>query len=362
MKNALSKFNERMTKEFGPGSVLTSSDLRAYDVIPTGSLALDYALGVGGYPMGRIVEVWGAEGIGKTFMAILALKEAQKAYPDKAVAFLDVEHTFDLHHAEGLGLDTSPDRFAILSPRAAEEVADMLRNAIQEGVFSMIVLDSIGAMIPQKEIEKGSDEAVVALQAKIVTRMVKVATAELAKNPAVVMLINQVRANVSAYGAATTTGGGFALKHASTMKLKLKRTGTPPYSVKDEDGDKLPVGHEIAILVERNKVAPGGREATVGIFSVASDEFGPKGVDRALEAAHIGLKKSVGVIERSGAWYTFLPTEERFQGQEALVEYLRANPSQIEEVRRAAIASLSHEVDIEALSRTEEEIEGDDGG
>ncbi len=339
-KRAIDKFQEGFDKSFGAGRLRPASQLSPYEVISTGSLDLDYKMGVGGWVEGRIGEIWGVDAIGKTTLALLSIVEAQKKYPDKLAGFIDMEQTLDLPLARRLGVDT--DELMVYTPQSAEEVADAMKRMLTSGLFSMIVLDSIGAMIPEVEKEKDADEATMAVQAKIVTRMVKIAAVEAARHGVVVILINQVRANLS-YGADTTTGGGFALKHVTTHKLKCKRTSTAPYSI-TRDGEKVIVGHELAIEVERNKVAPPKRIATVSLYNQASKQFGPVGIDRADEAATLGLLKDVGEIQQGGAWYTILNTGERANGRPALVAALRQDPETIERIRRSAIASLAQEV------------------
>lgn len=338
---AFTSFLEKFEKAHA--SPLVSADERTpYKVISTGSLALDYALGVGGWVEGRLVEIWGADAIGKTTLSLLSVAEAQKAYPDKWVAFIDMEQTFDLGLAKGLGVDTQ--RLKVFTPTSAEAVADAVKDIISSGFFSMIVLDSVGAMIPEAEKEKDADEAVVAAQAKIVTRMVKIAAVECAKNGTVFLMINQVRAIVgNSKGPSTMTGGGFALKHVTTHKIQLSRTGTPPYTIK-VDGEERTVGYEIKAKVERNKVAPPNRTATMNLFNQASEKFGPRGIDRADEACLLGLKREIGLIQQSGSWFTLTTTGERVQGLPAMRDLLRSQPDEIAKIREAAIASLAHEV------------------
>ena len=177
-----------------------------------------------------------------------------------------MEQVWDDNWAVQHGIEL--DRCLLFTPSSAEDVADAVKEFLSSGLFSMVVLDSVGAMIPEKEKEKGADEATVAIQAKIVTRMVKIAAVAARQNNCTFIIINQVRAQISFRGG-TTTGGGFALKHASSFKLKLARTGTTPFEATIE-GEKRVVGHEIKIKVERNKVAPAYRDATVVMFNQPS--------------------------------------------------------------------------------------------
>lgn len=336
--------------------IIKATDMAAYKVIPTGSLLLDVALGVGGYVEGRLVEIWGADALGKTTLSLLGAASAQKAHPDKLVAFIDMEQTFDKGLADGLGVDC--EALQLFTPDSAEAVADAIKDMIRSGYFSMIILDSIGAMIPEVEKTKDADEAVVAAQAKIVTRMVKIAAVEAAKTGVVVILINQVRANVGGYGAATQSPGGYTLRHVTTHKIQIGRTGTEAYKIKVDGEDRI-VGHELVLKVERNKVAPPGRRATVNLFNQASEKYGPRGLDRADEAAQLGLRPEVGHIIRKGAWYVLASTGEQVQGLDAMRELLRANPDEVERIRIAAVAAVSHTIVPEEVEH--EEADADEG-
>lgn len=336
---AFRRWQQGFEKSFGEGRLIVAEDFAPYEVVSTGSPLLDDAMGVGGYVRGRLVEIWGPDALGKSTLALIGIAEFQRQFPDERAAYIDVEGTFDKGLAAGLGVDLS--RLFVYEPNSAEEVADAMKRMLTGGVFRYIVLDSIGAMIPEAEKQKDADEATMAIQAKIVTRMVKIAAVEARLSKAVVILINQVRANLS-YGADTTTGGGFALKHCTTHKLKLKRTGAKPYTVKI-DGEEHYVGHELAIQVERNKVAPPRRTAIVSLFNQASEKYGPRGLDRADEAATLGLRRDVGIIQQSGAWYTITTTGERCNGRPALVDALRSDPDTVAKIREAAIAARSGE-------------------
>jgi recombination protein RecA len=336
---ALAKFEERFAKTFGEGTLKTIKKINPYEVISTGSLTLDYMTGVGGLVEGRLAEYWGVDSIGKTTMALLAIAEAQRKHPAKMTAFIDMEQTFDSKWAETNGVDLS--RLRVYTPESAEDVADALKEIVRSALFSIVVLDSIGAMIPEAEKEKDADEAVMAQQAKIVTRMIKIAAVEAAKTSTVVLLINQVRANL-AYGSDITTGGGFALKHSTTHKMKFKTTGTSPYKVRI-GGEERVVGREVAIEVERNKVAPNRRVAIFNLFTVPS-KLGPVGVDKVDEAFTLGVK--LGIIKQEGAWYT-LPSGDRQNGKEKVIEALRSDLDVVSDIREKAIATRVDEIIIE---------------
>lgn len=349
---ALDTFMAKMAKSYGDGTFTLAPTVTAYDVIPTGSITLDYNLSVGGYVVGRLHEMWGSEGAGKTTLNLITAAEAQKKFPDRVVAWIDVEHRLDKAWAVSHGVDLS--RLLHIVPNDAEEVADQVKDLCRSGLVSFIVVDSIGAMIPEKEKEKDAGDAVVGKQAQIVTRMVKIAAVEAFNTNTTVMFINQVRANVGGYGSPTTTGGGFALKHATTTKLMVKRQGGLDPLKARIDGEDRVVGHHMAVNIERNSVAPAYRVATFPMFHVATEKYGPIGIDAADEATTIGIK--TGVIQQAGAWYTITPTGERVQGRDSVVEALRTTPSTIAQVRERALAAVAKEVTEEPVM----EPEGDD--
>lgn len=333
------RWMEKFGKEFGADTLEMGVEVTPYEVVSTGSLTLDYALSVGGLVEGRLAEYWGPDGIGKSTLALLAVAEAQRKHPKKRGAWIDMEHKLDRPWAMAHGVDM--DRFTVYTPDNAEDVADAMKEIIRSGFHSIVVLDSIGGMIPEKEKEKDAGDAVVGTAAKIITRMVKIAATEAEKTGIIPIFINQIRANIGSYGADTTTGGGWALKYSTTMKFKFRRTGTNPYTV-TMGGEKRTVGHEIAITVERNGVAPAYRTAIINLFHVATPTYGPIGVDKVDEAVTLGLK--LGLIQQDGAWYTEPINGERFQGKEKLVAALRFQPGIVEELRRRVLATVAEEV------------------
>ena len=334
----IAKFDAAFQKDYGEGT-LTSDEIRPYEVIPTGSLALDFALGVGGWVLGRESEIWGIDAVGKTTLIIQSVREAQRKFPDRLVFWVDAEHTFDKPWARLHGVDLA--RLRVFAPESAEDVADAVKDAVRSDLFVMVVVDSIGAMIPEAEKEKDADGVVMAAQAKIVTRMVKIAAVECFKHNAALVLINQVRANVSGFGKATMTGGGWALRHSTTHKIELKRTDKA-FKI-NQEGKEQEVGHEVACLVERNKVAPPRKRASFVLFHTPTSKYGPAGFDRADEVATMGIK--TGVIAQSGAWYTFGTTGERVQGRDAVVDALRAmGQEHMDEIREQVLATIADQI------------------
>lgn len=334
-------------KPLAKGRIMRASAASAYRVIPTGSIKLDVRLGVGGYVRGRIAELWGMPGMGKTTMALLAIAEAQRAYPDELCAFVDVEGTFDKLLAARLGVDL--DRLDLFVPSNAEEVADLMKTMIRQRIYSMISLDSIGAMIPEIEKEKDADESVVANQAKIVTRMVKIITSEAPVYDVAVLIINQVRADIGigGHGPQTTTAGGWALKHHSTHKLKVGPGGAGWQRKVIVDGVTHVVGQNIAIEVERNKVGVRGGVARFDLFIKPTHKFGPRGLRPAQEALELGQERTVRAIIKNGSRYT-LPDGQVVTGEAKALEALQDDPELVAMVREIALRSVANEVVIDA--------------
>jgi recombination protein RecA len=335
---ALRRFEEQFTKTFGDAGKLVRKI--KYDVISTGSIELDAAMGVGGYVRGRITELWGPESTGKSTMLMIALANAQKQYPDEMVAVIDMEQTFDEAWAEAHGVNL--DWVYLVRPDDAEDVADMLKDMVKSGLFSMIAIDSVGGMVSRIEKEKGAEEVTVGIIAKIVTRMVRIAAPTAREHNVAVIIINQVRGNISANGRgpAITRSGGFALGHSTTHRLKFSMTGDTPIAIGSGENANY-VGREIAILVEKNKVAPPKKSAKVVLFNQETDKYGSIGIDRVTEAFKVASRR--GIIGRSGSWYT-LPDESRHQGSESAIKHMRERPELVEQLRSLVLAQVADTV------------------
>lgn len=347
---ALEKFEASFKKSFGPDTLRRTDTVRKdYEVISTGSVTLDFATGVGGYVEGRIHEIWGQESIGKTFLVLLGVIEAQKKHPNKMVFFVDMEQTLDVAFAEELGVDLS--RMYHVQPDSAEDVADIMKAALDSDLISMVIVDSIGGAVTEEEFEKDAEDAVVGTMAKVITRMVKIAAVQARKTGAVVLIVNQVRAVIGPRGG-TTTGGGFALKHVTTMKFKMSRTATQLFAVGGAT-DKRIVGQEVAVQVEKNKVATPKRTAIFRMMNTATEQFGPAGVDRLGETQAVSL--SSGVIARRGAKYD-IPTPggevHTVTGAAAIEPYLRDNPEVVAHLRDLAIQTKAGEVVVDPIDLT----------
>lgn len=350
-KSALDKWREDFAKNHGIEA--QKPKVVPYEVVSTGSLALDKALRTGGYVRGRLYEIWGPEGAGKTSLAYNGIASAQEKFPKLVACFIDVEGRFDPTLAIMHGVDL--DRMLLIQPQTSEEVADQVRSVLERGdLFSILVVDSIGSMTARAEFDKDAGDAIVGKNPNIVTRMVKVAVHTAKKSNAVVLLLNQQRAQIGSYGGGTTTPGGFALKHLTTGKLSVRRTTDGALKV-----GKQQVGHSVTVRVERNSCGLAYTTAQYNMFYAETEEFGPTGIDRALEAFQFG--REIGQIT-GGGWYTFVATAEKVQGEKKALAYLRENPELIDEIRRMVLEGVKDDVRDDSPDPSElvDEIPDDD--
>ncbi len=345
-KAAVATFEAEFAKDMGFD--LKSND--TYDVVSTGSLNLDYALTVGGMPTGRVIEIWGPEHAGKTTVGCLMAAEYQRKFPNKKVAWVDMEQTFDPVWAEKLGVDVK----AMWRPtvKTAEDTADATKRLVESGLCSLVVLDSVGGMIAKMELQKEADEATVGLVAKIVTRMVKQVSPMAKSNGTTVCVVNQVRAAIGSYGADETTAGGWALKHVTTIRLRVKR-GSMPHTI-TKDGKQVPVGHQMSIQVQKNKLGPYGQVAMVWLHNVATDKFGPIGVDVAQET--FDFCKRMKLLGTKQGYYLFPDGETEVRGEPAAVQMLRDRDDWRDVLRGKVLASLAGK----QIDESEEGAEAED--
>jgi recombination protein RecA len=354
--SALAKFEESFAKEFGDG-VLIAPKVKDYDVISTGSLTLDEALGCGGTIPGRITEIWGPPNAGKTTMAMITLANYQQRYTDRIASWIDVEHSWDNAWAEAHGVDLK--RVRVTRPGTAQDVADHAKFMVRSGLMSFICIDSIGGMIGRSETEKDADEAAVAEVARVVTRMVKQQAHLLDIHSTGMWIINQPRSNIGSYGGGSTTGGGNALKHVSTHKIRMRLTATKPYMISSNETDGE-AGFEVAAIVERNKVAPPKKVAVFGLFNQHS-KWGPLGIDRASEALQLGIRYGIITNPAQGSYQ--LPDREKVtRGQDKVLDALRESPELVEQIRQQILTRQSDEVATEVPVETDETDEVDDVG
>lgn len=355
--NSMGALLTNLQKRYGERVVRRDAVIH-YEVISTGSLTLDLALRVGGWVLGRMHELVGPEGVGKTTLMISTMVEAQKKFPGYAVGYIDMEQTFDYAWAEANGLDTSPERFVHMQPDDSEDVADMLAQMAETQLFRFIAIDSIGAMESREAFEKDAFEKVMGRNAQVITRMVKRCAVLCRRNKVAVVMVNQYRANLSGLGS-DISAGPKAMKYSTTTKVEMAYTGeeTIKYRIPGDKDDSV-IGRMARARVTRNKVAVQGKSAEFYIINYDTPEYGPVGIDRADEAITVGV--ATEVIRQAGAWY-YVPTESnkagesRFQGREKVAQHLRSSPDDLELVRVKAIATMAGDVREETETTFEHE-------
>jgi recombination protein RecA len=337
-KTPMEQFRASLTKKYGD-RIAVPATARATQYTSTGLLSLDFALRTGGWPRGRISEVVGQPGCSKTSTMITSMAEQQKAFPDKAVCYIDMEQTFDYDWAEALGLDTSDERFIHVLPQDSEDVADVLRDNVESKLISCAIVDSIGGMESKKILDLEADKTRPGTNASVITRMIKVAATTVRQRGVTVVLVNQFRANIGGYGPDEIPAGPKLLGYATTTQVVFRRTSATPLTV-TMSGEKEEVGRQFRARVSRSKVAAQGRVAEFWLLNQPTDKYGPIGFYRADEAFTIGSKTHV-IVQR-GAWYD-IPGLESANGKPAAIEALRQNPDAVAEVRRLALLSVGKE-------------------
>ena len=309
-------------RSFGKGSVMRLGDKKVMDVeaVPTGSLGLDIALGIGGLPKGRIIEIYGPESSGKTTLALHSVAEAQKN--GGVCAFIDAEHALDPLYAGKLGVDL--DDLLISQPDTGEQALEIADTLVRSGAVDLLVIDSVAALTPRAELEGEMGDSLPGLQARLMSQALRKLTGSISKSKCMVIFINQIRMKIGViFGSPETTTGGNALKFYASVRLDIRRIG----SIKD--GDEV-VGNETRVKVVKNKVAPPFRQAE---FQIMYDE----GIHRLGEVIDLGVKQ--GLIEKSGAWYAY-QGEKIGQGKKNVAIFLEENPEIAEEVEAAIRAEL----------------------
>jgi len=311
---ALKLAMEKIDKTYGKGSIMKLGDMtiEKIDSISTGSISIDAALGVGGLPKGRIIEIFGPESSGKTTLTIHAIAECQKQ--GGIAAFIDAEHAFDRFYAESLGVDI--DNLVISQPDNGEQALEIADNLIRSGAIDLIIIDSVAALTPKSEIEGEMGDASVGVQARLMSKALRKMTASISKTGATCVFINQLRSKIGImFGNPETTTGGNALKFYSSVRIDIRR------STQIKDGEKV-LGNRTKVKIVKNKIAPPFRRAEFDIM------YG-KGISKTGEIIDLGVENNI--IEKSGSWYSYNGTKLG-QGKEVVKSLLTDNPELMSEL------------------------------
>ncbi len=305
----------QIEKNFGKGAIMrlgTKAQAEGIGVIPTGSISLDIATGVGGYPRGRVIEIFGPESSGKTTLALHAIAEAQKM--GGVAAFIDAEHALDVNYAAKLGVNI--EDLLISQPDTGEQALEVTETLVRSGAVDIIVIDSVAALVPKAEIEGEMGDSLPGLQARLMSQALRKLTAAISKSQTVVIFINQIRQKIGVmFGNPETTPGGTALKFYSSMRLDIRKTDTL------KEGQDA-IGGRVRVKIVKNKVAPPFKQAEFDIYF-------NEGISKWGEILDLAVDK--GIIEKSGAWYNY--NGSRFaQGRENAKEYLKAHPEMFNEI------------------------------
>ncbi len=315
---------DKLDKTYGKGAVMKMGDtvIEEVEVIPSGSLGLDIALGVGGYPRGRVVEIYGPESSGKTTLTLHAMAEAQKN--GGIAAFIDAEHAFDRFYAENLGVDI--DNLIISQPDHGEQALEIADNLIRSGAIDIVVIDSVAALTPKSEIEGEMGDSKMGLHARLMSQALRKLTGTISKTKSTVIFINQLREKIGVmFGNPETTTGGNALKFYASVRLDIRRST----QIKDTDGRVL--GNKTRVKVVKNKVAPPFKMAEFDIM------YG-EGISKVGEIIDLGV--NFDIIKKSGSWFSYGDTKLG-QGRDAVKALLLDNPELMEELEAGIKEALA---------------------
>ena len=315
-QKALSAALSQIERQFGKGSIMRLGDSTALDIaaVSTGSLGLDIALGIGGLPYGRIVEIYGPESSGKTTLTLQVIAEAQRT--GKTCAFIDAEHALDPVYAKKLGVDV--DKLLVSQPDTGEQALEITDMLVRSGAVDVIVVDSVAALTPRAEIEGEMGDSHMGLQARLMSQALRKITGNIKRSNTLVIFINQIRMKIGVmFGNPETTTGGNALKFYASVRMDIRRTGAV------KEGEEV-VGSETRVKVVKNKVAPPFKEAEFQIL------YG-HGINRLGEVVDLGVK--LGLVDKSGAWYAYQGNKIG-QGKSNACKYLEENPAIAQEIEK----------------------------
>ena len=337
---ALKRTTDSLEKKYGKGTIMKLGDKKVVDidVISSGSLTLDLALGIGGLPKGRVIEIYGPESSGKTTLAIHAIAECQKK--GGIAAFIDAEHAFDRFYAERLGVDV--ENLLISQPDNGEQALEIAENLIRSGAIDIIVIDSVAALVPRSEIEGEMGDSKMGLQARLMSQAMRKLTSTIGRTGCCCIFINQLREKIGVlFGNPETTTGGNALKFYASIRLDIRRKGS---AMKDKEGEV--VGNSVKVKVVKNKLAPPFRVASFDIM------YG-EGISKTGEIIDLGV--DLDIINKSGSWYSYDETKIA-QGRDAAKQFLSDNPEVSDEIENKIKERLSPKQNASKNEETHEEV------
>lgn len=320
---ALKATIDKIDKDYGKGTIMRMGDNKIVDIpaISTGSIALDYALGIGGLPKGRVIEIYGPESSGKTTLAIHAMAEAQKN--GGIAAFVDAEHAFDRFYAESLGVDT--ENLLISQPDNGEQALEITDHLVRSGAVDIVVVDSVAALTPKAEIEGDMGDSRMGLQARLMSQALRKLTSSINKTNTVVIFINQLREKIGVmFGNPETTTGGNALKFYASIRIDIRKIG------QIKNGDEV-VGNKTRVKIVKNKVAPPFRKAEFDIM------FG-EGISKIGEIIDLGVEYDI--VKKSGSWFSY-GENKLGQGRDAVKSLLKDNPELTAEIHNKIVAVIN---------------------
>jgi len=333
---ALKLTMDKLEKTYGKGAIMKLGDKQVVDAeaIPTGSLTLDVALGIGGLPKGRVVEIYGPESSGKTTLAIHAIAECQKK--GGIAAFIDAEHAFDRHYAEALGVDTT--NLLISQPDNGEQALEIAENLIRSGAIDILVIDSVAALTPRSEIEGEMGDSKMGLQARLMSQALRKLTGTIGRTGCCCIFINQLREKIGVmFGNPETTTGGNALKFYASIRLDIRRSGP---ALKDKEGNV--VGNHVKVKVVKNKLAPPFR---VALFDIMYGQ----GISKTGELIDLGVDHDL--VGKSGSWYSYNGTKIA-QGRDSAKQFMLDNP----EVALELEEKIKDMYDVRGSKKEKEEV------
>jgi recombination protein RecA len=342
----IAKTKKELDKKWGKGTVIGAKDKpMECEAISTGSIGLDYALGIGGLPKGRVVEVYGPESSGKTTLCLEVIAQAHKN-PNSYCAIVDAEHAIDTGYAAALGVDLN--RLEISQPNNGEEALDVAETLIQTGAFDIVVIDSVAALVPKAEVDRDMGEPTMGAHARLMSSALRKLTPVVAKSNSILIFINQLRDKIGVmFGSPETTTGGNALKFYASVRLDIRRSVTTANSLYSKDNKDEKIGNQVTVKVIKNKLAPPFKKCEFDVY------YG-EGIDKLGEIFKYGIDNEI--ITKNGTFFSYGGTSLG-QGKEKVLAFLRDNPELAEEIKEKVIHSFTVVLTTEINEEVQDDVQ-----